>query len=67
MGQLYGDTDPLMGDRGGESSTTASFTIPSEPVRRRVTGLPQFVHVRGGAYFFMPSGRALRFLSLMPD
>jgi hypothetical protein len=34
-----------MGDRGGRSSTTASFTIPSEPVRRRVTGLPQFVHV----------------------
>jgi Dyp-type peroxidase family len=64
---LNADTDPLMGDRAGESSTTASFTIPSEPVRRRVTGLPQFVHVRGGAYFFMPGGRALRFLSLLPD
>jgi Dyp-type peroxidase family len=64
---LCADTDPLMGDRAGESSTTASFTIPSEPVRWRVTGLPQFVHARGGAYFFMPGGRALRFLSLLPD
>jgi hypothetical protein len=29
---------------------------------RRITGLPQFVTVRGGAYFFLPSVRALRYL-----
>ena len=28
-----------------------------------VTGLPRFVTVRGGAYFFLPSLRALRYLA----
>jgi hypothetical protein len=32
-------------------------------VNQRITGLPQFVAVRGGAYFFLPSIRALRFFS----
>ncbi|OLE96964.1 MAG: hypothetical protein AUG75_13860, partial [Cyanobacteria bacterium 13_1_20CM_4_61_6] len=31
-----------------------------------IKGLPRFVHVRGGAYFFMPGIRALRFLSREP-
>jgi hypothetical protein len=30
---------------------------------RRVSGLPQFVTVRGGAYFFLPSLRALRYFA----
>ena len=33
------------------------------PARRRYAELPQFVHVRGGAYFFLPGIRALRFLA----
>jgi Dyp-type peroxidase family len=58
---LYADDDPLIGARGnGESGT---FTIQAEPVRRRVTALPRFVQVRGGAYFFVPSMSALRYLS----
>ena len=40
-----------------------TFTTPRRPVRRRYTGLPQFVHVRGGAYFFLPGIRALRYLA----
>jgi hypothetical protein len=28
-----------------------------------VTGIPQFITVRGGAYFFLPSIRALRYFS----
>ncbi len=32
-------------------------------LRRRVSGLPQFVTVRGGAYFFLPSLRALRYFA----
>jgi hypothetical protein len=32
-------------------------------VRRRYAELPQFVQVRGGAYFFLPGIRALRFLA----
>ena len=32
-------------------------------LRRRVHDLPQFVTVRGGAYFFLPSLRALRYFA----
>ena len=56
---LYDDPDPLMGSPEDESTT---FTIPDTPVRRRVTDMQRFVEVRGGAYFFMPSRTALRFL-----
>lgn len=54
---LYEDSDPLIGPAGGRS--------PSRPLpaRRRISGLPAFVHVRGGAYFFLPGIRALRYLS----
>ena len=61
---LSGDSDPLMGNRStiGDGHSTANFTIPRELAPRRcVTGLPQFVTVRGGAYFFLPGIRALRY------
>ena len=32
-------------------------------LRQRVEGLPQFVTVRGGAYFFLPGRRALRYIA----
>jgi Dyp-type peroxidase family len=57
---LEDETDPLVGPR---SSKRSYFTAPARPVRRRYAELPQFVHVRGGAYFFLPGIRALRFLS----
>jgi Dyp-type peroxidase family len=61
---LYDDADPLI---GRHSPSGGTFTIPARPVRQRVTGLPQFVTVRGGAYFFLPGIRALRYLgSLSP-
>ena len=61
---LYSDTDPLLGDRNpGEIGATDTFTEQSQPVRKRITGLPQFVVVRGGAYFFLPSIRALQYLA----
>lgn len=60
---LYDDDDPLIGDRGGSYGKSAgTFTIQADPVRTRVIGMPRFVQVRGGAYFFMPGIRALRFL-----
>ena len=40
----------------------ATFTIPHEPVRRRVHGIDTFNLLRGGEYFFMPSISALRWL-----
>ena len=40
----------------------ATFTIPKDPVRRRVHGIQTFNVVRGGEYLFMPSLSALRWL-----
>ena len=60
---LYDDTDPLAGSRDGRGAT---FTVPAHPVRRRYRGLPQFVRTRGGAYFFLPSISALRYLEQLP-
>jgi deferrochelatase/peroxidase EfeB len=63
FGGLYDDRDPLVAPRGG----AASFTVPATPVRRRLSGLPQFVTVCGGGYFFLPGVRAVRYLaSLRP-
>jgi hypothetical protein len=33
------------------------------PVRERHTGIGRFVSVSGGAYFFLPGIRALRYLA----
>jgi deferrochelatase/peroxidase EfeB len=64
---LYEDDDPLIGDRGGAGRNGGgTFTVQAEPVRERVTGMPRFVQVRGGAYFFMPGIRAVRFLASLP-
>lgn len=63
---LTGESDPLLGNRQPIPGcpVTSNFTIPGDAgLRRRVPGLPQFVTVRGGAYFFMPSLRALRFFA----
>jgi Dyp-type peroxidase family len=57
---LYEERDPLIGNTDG---TAGSFTIPATPARTRLHALPAFVRVRGGAYFFLPSVRALRFLA----
>lgn len=64
---LYEDDDPLIGDRNGAGQKPGGcFTMQGDPLRMRVTGLPRFVRVRGGAYFFMPGLRALRFLASLP-
>jgi deferrochelatase/peroxidase EfeB len=58
--------DPLVANRvplaTGRPSDT--FTRPQPGgLCRRSAALPQFVHVRGGAYFFMPGISALRYLA----
>ena len=53
------DKDPLVGPNDG----SGQFTIPQRPIRRRLTDLPGFVVNRGGEYCFIPSLRALRWLS----
>lgn len=54
-----GDSDPITGRRDG----AGQFTMPKQPIRRRLQGVPQFVVVRGGEYFFAPGLRALRWLA----
>lgn len=59
------ESDPLLGNREPVQGCpfTNAFTLPQEGrVRRRVMDVPQFITVRGGAYFFLPSMRALRYL-----
>lgn len=61
---LYNDPDPILGIKDSRNkSETHDFTIQACPVRKKVTGLRRFVHVQGGAYFFMPGIKALRYLS----
>ncbi len=63
---LTGESDPLLGHRLPDSgdSPTDGFSIPqTDGPDRRLTGLPQFVTVQGGAYFFLPGIRALRYLA----
>jgi deferrochelatase/peroxidase EfeB len=60
------ESDPLLGNRAavGDCPVTGSFSIARDgKLPRRLTGLPQFVTVRGGAYFFLPSLRALRYIA----
>jgi Dyp-type peroxidase family len=64
---LHDEVDPLTGERGrfrpdAEPATT-DFTIPHIAGRTRIRGIPSFVTVRGGAYFFMPGMCALRYLA----
>jgi len=40
----------------------ATFTIPQDPIRRRLHHIQTFNVLRGGEYFFMPSLSALRWL-----
>jgi len=63
---VTGESDPLLGNRESMPGcpVTGNFTIPGDgTLRRRISGLPQFVSVRGGAYFFLPSLRALRYFA----
>jgi Dyp-type peroxidase family len=57
--ELGNERDPIIGTQDG----TLDFTIPTRPIRQKVAGLPAFTTLRGGAYFFLPGLRALRWLA----
>jgi deferrochelatase/peroxidase EfeB len=59
--ELGNERDPIIGDQDG----TLDFTIPTRPIRRKITGLPAFTTMRAGAYFFLPGLRALRWLTTL--
>lgn len=57
--ELKNERDPIFGTQDG----TMDFTIPKRPIKRKIAGLPAFTTIRGGAYFFLPGLRGLRFLA----
>ena len=61
--ELRNERDPIIGTQDG----TLEFKIPKRPMRKKIVGLPAFTTVRGGAYFFLPGLKALRYLSTLTD
>lgn len=61
--ELGKERDPIMGAQDG----TYDFTIPKRPIRRKITGLSAFTTVKGGAYFFLPGMKALRYLATLGE
>jgi Dyp-type peroxidase family len=61
---LYDNKDPLAGDNGPDDKNqpTGEMIIPACPFRERITGIPRFVTMRGGEYFFVPGMKALNYL-----
>lgn len=57
--ELGNERDPIIGTQNG----TYDMTIPKRPIRKKIAGMPALTTVRGGAYFFLPGMRALRYLS----
>ena len=57
---LNNERDPLIGINPDGSART--MTVP-DPLGRQSLNLPNFVSVKGGAYFFLPSISALKFLT----
>ena len=59
--ELGNERDPF----GGTHDGTLEFKIPKRPIRRKLIGLPAFTTLRGGAYFFLPGLKALRWLAAL--
>jgi len=57
--ELGNERDPMIGNQDG----TLEYKIPKRPIRKKITGLPAFTTVRGGAYFFLPGLKGLRYLA----
>lgn len=63
FGELYDDPDPLIGVLDESDGSACTFTTQGQPARHRYTGIPRFVEMRGGAYFFLPGIAAIRMLA----
>ena len=58
FGGLFDEADAISHCREGDA-----MTWQSRPLNQRITGMPRFVTVRGGSYFFMPGIAALKALA----
>lgn len=56
--ELGNEHDPICGTQDG----TLDFTVPKRPIRKVHKGIPAFTTLTGGAYFFLPGLRAIRYL-----
>lgn len=60
---LYDDPDPIVGDPAiMGNGATGTFTEQAF-IRKKVYGVPRFITVKGGAYFFMPGIKGVKFLA----
>ena len=57
--ELGNERDPICGSHDG----TLEFKIPRRPIRKTIKGLPAFTTLKGGAYFFLPGLKGLRYLA----
>jgi Dyp-type peroxidase family len=64
FGGLSANKDPIVGDHGRVGEPPTRMIIPEAAACIHTAALPRFVTVRGGAYLFMPSITALRFLAM---
>lgn len=62
---LYEERDAITGNHHNpqDPRTTGTFAVQHPGLRVRYTDIPEFVTIRGGAYFFMPGIKALQYLS----
>ncbi len=60
---LFKDGDPISAARRLGDNPNDEFTVQATPLRRKYKAMPQFTTVVGGAYFFLPGIRALRFIA----
>ncbi len=65
---LFKDGDPIAAARRppDHENPNDEFTCPATPLRRKYKQMPQFTTLVGGAYFFLPGIRALRFIVRQP-
>lgn len=56
--ELGNERDPFIGNQDGK----LDYTIPKRPIKTKITGLPSFTTVHGGAYFFLPGIKAIKYL-----
>jgi Dyp-type peroxidase family len=61
--ELGNEHDPICGVQDG----TLDYTVPKRPIRKVHKGIPAFTTLKGGAYFFLPGIKAMRYLLTLGD
>jgi deferrochelatase/peroxidase EfeB len=57
--QELNERDPFAGNNNGPFE----MTVPKRPIKKKLKGLNAFTTVTGGAYFFMPGIRGIKYLA----